>query len=420
MVWKRGDSSAAGEPPRVDDGAQPLPLSPWLNYLSFVGSIVLTAFILVFLRPILMPLVVAVFISYLVRPMINFISERRWLACLRRLQCCRSALDSSAEREQLLPPNRDGADEEAGQPLSRLERCADSTVPRWFGVVLALVASLAIIMSLLTAVVYSITALEGRIPAYQARAQELWETFLEWCTQQLQVDLEGAYEDLPSRIYEAVAMPVLTTAVQVVTNTMLILVFLIFVLLVPPSPRTSLRGRIDELMTEYIVLKSCLACSVALIVFIFFSIVDMPLRFCLALATVVLFTIPNLGPLVATLLPVPIVLLESFSLGRAAVVILVPGALHLIVGNLIEPFLFSGKFSLTPVLILSSLGVWMLLWGTAGALLAVPLTCVIRIIFDYLSENFTDVPYVAAASAAFRGALVGEAWPPQAKDRKDS
>ena len=70
-------------------------------------------------------------------------------------------------------------------------------------------------MSLLTAVVYSITALEGRIPAYQARAQELWETFLEWCTQQLQVDLEGAYEDLPSRIYEAVAMPVLTTAVQV-------------------------------------------------------------------------------------------------------------------------------------------------------------------------------------------------------------
>lgn len=50
----------------------------------------------------------------------------------------------------------------------------------------------------------------------------------------------------------------------------------------------------------------------------------------------------------------------------------------------------------------------MLLWGVVGGLLAIPLTCVVRIVFEYLGESWPDLPYVNAVASIFRGKQIDE------------
>merc|ERR1711865_1074119 len=79
-----------------------------------------------------------------------------------------------------------------------------------------------------------------------------------WLSGLTGIDLSDEYNNFPetaSAAVAAAAMPVFMTVIQVIANALLILVFLIFVLLSPPSPKTSLRRRVDEMLTEYIVLK---------------------------------------------------------------------------------------------------------------------------------------------------------------------
>jgi AI-2 transport protein TqsA len=61
-------------------------------------------------------------------------------------------------------------------------------------------------------------------------------------------------------------------------------------------------------------------------------------------------------------------------------VVAVPGAIHSILGNLVEPKLMGEGLDLHPVTVLLALSFWGLLWGIAGMFLAVPITAAIRIV----------------------------------------
>jgi predicted PurR-regulated permease PerM len=65
---------------------------------------------------------------------------------------------------------------------------------------------------------------------------------------------------------------------------------------------------------------------------------------------------------------------------------LVPGViflcLHLIEANFITPMLVGRRLTINPLLILVSLSYWSWIWGTTGALLAVPLLIITKTILD--------------------------------------
>ena len=397
--------AAKAEPPAGVSGPSSSTTPTWLELLAFIGTISLTGFLISYLRPVLMPLVVAVFLSYLVRPLADCITGQRSPFCYRRIMRWRrrNTAATSEERETLLPAK---PDEEAQKPSPAEPAAPVLRVPHAVGVLFAMLIALGIIAAIATAVAFSIFSLEESFEEYKDRAYEIWLAVLNWLTKNLHFDARTENEALPQEFYKTVIMPFLGTMVQVIANTLLVIVFLIFVMLLPPPPKGSFRDQVDDLMSEYLFIKCNLACVVGLTVYLFFLAVDLPLRFCIGLATVVLFTIPNIGPLIAALLPVPIVLLEDYAMHKALAIVLVPAVIHVFVGNFIEPFLFSGKFSLTPIVVLLSLGFWMLLWGIPGALLAIPLTCLVRIGFDFVGDNWPDVPYVKGSSSAFRGIIL--------------
>jgi AI-2 transport protein TqsA len=97
------------------------------------------------------------------------------------------------------------------------------------------------------------------------------------------------------------------------------------------------------------------------------------------LLTFLLNFIPTIGSIIATLLPLPIVLLQFDSPVKWLVVILIPAAIQGIVGNFIEPKLFSDSLDLHPASILLALTFWGIIWGPVGMFLAVPIIVVLKI-----------------------------------------
>ena len=96
----------------------------------------------------------------------------------------------------------------------------------------------------------------------------------------------------------------------------------------------------------------------------------------------VLNYIPYLGPIAAALL-LALGGLMTFADPWAA---LLPPAifvgLHLIEANVLTPLIVGRKLTINPLLILVSLSFWAWVWGTTGALLAVPLLIIFKTVFS--------------------------------------
>jgi predicted PurR-regulated permease PerM len=59
-------------------------------------------------------------------------------------------------------------------------------------------------------------------------------------------------------------------------------------------------------------------------------------------------------------------------------------SIHVAEGEIITPMLLASRFTINPVAVMLSLIFWYWMWGVAGAILAVPMLAIIKIIFDRL------------------------------------
>lgn len=97
----------------------------------------------------------------------------------------------------------------------------------------------------------------------------------------------------------------------------------------------------------------------------------------------VLNFIPTLGSIAATILPVPVVLLDPDMAGGAKLLaILLPALVQVVVGNIIQPRFQSRTQGVHPVATILALIVFGMLWGPVGTVLAVPLAAVLKITFE--------------------------------------
>ncbi len=89
--------------------------------------------------------------------------------------------------------------------------------------------------------------------------------------------------------------------------------------------------------------------------------------------------IPNIGSLLATIFPIIIALLE-YGLGFTTISLFVfLVGVQFLMGNIVEPKLLGEKMNLSPVFVLFSLFFWGWIWGLIGMFLAVPIASVIKI-----------------------------------------
>eukprot|EP00793_Prasinoderma_coloniale_P001261 PRCOL_00005033-RA len=170
------------------------------------------------------------------------------------------------------------------------------------------------------------------------------------------------------------------------TNTFLVFLFVIY-LLERPRKTSIIKGtyaeQIEKRIKQYLLTKTVLSvvCAGACTFVLWAMNVDMALVF--GLFTFILKFIPEAGTIIAVLMPVPLVLVnESTSLTRVLMVLVLPAAIHIFLGNFVEPKVLGDHLQLHPITVLAALIFWGMLWGVPGLLLAAPMTAALKILLE--------------------------------------
>ncbi len=92
--------------------------------------------------------------------------------------------------------------------------------------------------------------------------------------------------------------------------------------------------------------------------------------------------IPYVGSVIALVLPVLLAVLELEPAWRPLAVLGLLVLSHFVTNNFIEPRLTAHAVDLSPLTVLVALAFWGLCWGAVGMVLAVPLTVMLKIVFE--------------------------------------
>lgn len=137
---------------------------------------------------------------------------------------------------------------------------------------------------------------------------------------------------------------------------------------------------ITQQIQRYIATKFLISLVTGIIVGIILWIFNIDFTIVWAVMAFFLNFIPNIGSIIAIILPTVMTLIQYESIGYTFLVGGIITIIQNIIGNILEPKIMGDKLGLNPLVILVSLLVWGYIWGIAGMFLAVPITAVIKII----------------------------------------
>ena len=177
--------------------------------------------------------------------------------------------------------------------------------------------------------------------------------------------------------------------IKLLSGTMLVVLFLFFLFI--GSTRTKITNplikEIQNKISAYLFIHIIMSIITGICVGIVYYSVGLKLAFTFAILTIILNFIPNIGSVIAVLLPLPIAYMQYKFGAQFLVVLIIPSAIQVVIGSMIEPKLLGNGMDLHPVTIISSLVFWALVWGVPGAFLAVPITAALRIILSKIEPT---------------------------------
>lgn len=177
---------------------------------------------------------------------------------------------------------------------------------------------------------------------------------------------------------------------EVLSKSALVLVFVVFLMIGGKGSRkapSGVWGEAEARVKRYLVTKAVISAATGTLVGLTLALLGVDLALVFGLFAFLLNFIPSIGSVIATLLPIPVVLVSpDISAAVAVLAIAIPGAIQIVIGNFIEPRVMGEALDLHPVAVLIALIFWGMLWGIAGALLAVPITAVLKIALERLEQ----------------------------------
>ena len=248
---------------------------------------------------------------------------------------------------------------------------------------------------------------------YKKQGSVLLNQTLFWVKGSFQVDGTYLLQQIITRIpLSDLFQGVIMFCVNTMANIFWILLFVLYLLFeqTKPTSRRStvshshhhIRQEIDEQIQRYLGLKTLVSVlAAASVYFLLGPMLRVRMAHLFGIFTFFLNFIPNAGPLLATFLPLPIVILDPSLLPISKILAIAgPVFIHAVIGNVIEPAVFGASLELHPIMVLLSLAFWYLVWGSAGAILSVPITAVVRIVLLH-----TDGVYAQSCLALLEGRL---------------
>jgi AI-2 transport protein TqsA len=172
---------------------------------------------------------------------------------------------------------------------------------------------------------------------------------------------------------------------RLATTSVVVLIYVFFLLLGSPTTRNeqSAFHRINHQVRSYLSLKTVISIFTGGFVGVTLWFFNVPMALTFGMLAFLLNYIPNIGPIVASLLPIPFIVLHPGATWWWVIATIgTVSAIQTISGNLVEPKLMGDSSGLHPVTILLSLMFWGMMWGITGMFLAIPITAGIKIVLE--------------------------------------
>jgi len=100
----------------------------------------------------------------------------------------------------------------------------------------------------------------------------------------------------------------------------------------------------------------------------------------------VLVLVPYIGVAIGSILPIILALITKDSAWYAIGVALSFGVIQFLEGNFITPYIVGSKVSINSFVAIVALILFGNLWGIGGLVLALPLTAIIKVVFDSIDK----------------------------------
>jgi len=295
---------------------------------------------LYFLRPVLVPFVLAVFLTYCLTPVIDV--QTRYLR-----------------------------------------------MPRGLAVISAVILGLAVLGLCGSLVAASVNSMSHKLEDYEKQFQRLTQRFAESVPlDRLGIQTDGETMGRVFAVQEGTGWQFMSTilseATNVISNGALVMIFVIFMLLGRKGSQRRSSGVLAEIearVKSYILYTVFFSGLTGLLCGLTLAALGVEFAWMFGLLAFLLNFVPNIGSIIATLLPLPVILLApDMPITAKVLALVIPAAIQFVIGNLVQPKVQGSALELHPVVVLLALIFFGMIWGIIGALLATPITAVVRIV----------------------------------------
>ncbi|MBK8983408.1 MAG: AI-2E family transporter [Ignavibacteria bacterium] len=332
-----------------------------LNFLAVTILIVLSVFILKELQSILLPLFVAILITFVFLPLYNFLIKKK--------------------------------------------------IPAVVSLILIILILLILVNSVSIFIITSINSFSQEFPKYEAKFLHFYYSMLP--ALKLSPDEISKIEDffniknllMGGNLTNAIA-GILTNITSLLGNFVLIMFYIIFLLTESDSigkrftiafseeKNASLRntlGHIIEGLRDYISGKTVLSLMQSVLIGLILWISGVEFYVIWAFLFFITDFIPNIGSMVASILVSLFMVIQFESILFPVIILAVLILIQNLKGNFLEPKILGARLDLSPFLLFFSLIFWGYVWGIIGMVLSVPLMSMLKIIL----MNIPSTRYIA-------------------------
>lgn len=192
-----------------------------------------------------------------------------------------------------------------------------------------------------------------------------------------------------------------------ISNLFLIFIFFIFILAGRGKTKGKLKKslnkknsrkvievieKIDSQIQKYLAIKTIVSLFTGIFVTVVLLIFGVDFAIVFGFITFLMNYIPNIGSFIATAFPIIIAFFQFETIWPAFWIMVLLMSIQMIMGNFIEPRLMGRGLGLSPLVVLFFLFFWGWLWGIPGMILSVPIAAIVKII----CSNIEELNFIAA------------------------
>lgn len=297
-------------------------------------------------------------------------------------------------------------------------------VPLWLAVGLTVVISITLITGILMMTINLIGEFRAEVAGWARELRGLAET---WGAHLEERGLKGAEEVLPGLFNpQATAVvrlvnqvDLLGRAASLASTTFFVVILMVFMLLEGGGfggriqaihrlrgPNFAHLHRVSDDIQKYLGVKTLVSAVTGTLAGVLTWALGLEFPVLWGLVAFLLNYIPAIGSVIAAIPPILVALVQFDGPWRSVLVLIGYLAINMTLGNVIEPMLLGQRFGLSTLVVLLSVLFWGWLWGPIGMFLAVPLTMLVKVVFD----NSADFRWLSVAMG--KGATDEEAARP--------